>query len=115
MDAELPVELDVWDALPGDWLGMPVLVLGRLPEPLEVDDEEEEGEEDGDDEPDDGDPPDEGMPPEELLEDEEVAHPAVTSSRPTAATVAARCSWAVTTVVTRSMGQAPSGTPTSRL
>lgn len=116
MDAEVPDEVDVRGAPPGDWLGMPVLVLGRLPEPLEVDDEEEEGEEDGDEEPAEGDPPDEGMPLEELLEDEdETAHPEVASTRPTAATVAARCSRAVTTVVTRSMAIAPSGTPTSRL
>lgn len=117
MDAEVPDEVDVWGAPPGDWLGMPVLVLGRLPEPLEVDDEEEEGEEDGDgdEEPEEGDPPDEGMPLDELLEDDDTAHPEVTSAKPTAATLAARCSRAVTTVVTRSMAIAPSGTPTSRL
>ncbi len=93
---------------------MPVLVLGRLPDPLEVDDEEEDGEDEGDEEPEDGDPPEDGMPPDELLEEDDVAHPAVTSSRPTAATVAARCSCAATTVVTRSMAIAPSGTQMSR-
>lgn len=114
VDAEVPDELEVCGALPGDWLGMPVLVLGRLPEPLEVDDEEEDGEDEGDDEPDDGDPPEDGMPLDELLEEDDVAQPAVASSTPIAATVAARCSCAATTVVTRSMAIAPSGTPLSR-
>ena len=90
-----------------------MLVLGRLPEPLDVDDEEEDGEDEGDDEPEDGDPPEDGMPLDELLEDEDVAQPAVTSSRPTAAKLAARCSCDATTVVTRSIGPAPSGTPMS--
>ncbi len=106
VDADVPADPDVCDALPEgclDELEL-LLLLGRLPEPLEVDDEEEDGEEEGDDEPEDGDPPEDGMPLDELLdEEEEVAQPAVTSSRPTAAAVAARCSCAATTVVTRSM------------
>lgn len=115
MDAEVPDEVDVRGAPPGDWLGIPVLVLGRLPDPLDVDDDEEEGEEDGDEEPEDGDPPDEGIPLEELLDDDdETAHPEVARAKPTAATVTARCSRAVTTVVARSMSIAPSGTKKSR-
>lgn len=119
MDAEVPADPEEGDALPEGWLdelapGL-LLLVGRLPEPLDVDDEDEEGEEDGDDGLDELEPPDEGMPPEELLDEDDVAQPAVTTSRPTAAAVAARCSLAATTVVTRSMGPAPSGTSVSRL
>ncbi|MEQ1582027.1 MAG: hypothetical protein ABL964_15655 [Steroidobacteraceae bacterium] len=118
VDADVPAEPDDCEALPEDRLDelvLLLLLLGRLPEPLEVDDEEDEGEEEGDDEPDDGDPPEDGIPLDELLDEDEVAQPAVTSNNPTAAAAAARCSCAATTVVTLSMGPAPSGTPTSRL
>jgi hypothetical protein len=107
VDAEVPAEPEVCDALPEgcfDELELELLLLGRLPEPLEVDDEEDDGEEEGEEEPEDGEPPEDGMPLDELLEEDEVAQPAVTSSRPTAAAVAARCSCAATTVVTRSIG-----------
>lgn len=114
VDADVPAEPEVCEALPDGWLEELVLLLGRLPEPLELDEEEEDGEEEGDDDPEDGDPPEDGMPLDDLLEEEEVAQPAVTSSRPTAATVAARCNCAATTGVTRSIGPAPSGMPMSR-
>lgn len=96
------------DVEPGDWLDWPpvlalVLLLERLPDPL--DEEEEEGEEEG--EPDDGEPPD-GIPLDELLEDDDVAHPAVTSRMPAATSADARCS-RTATGVTLSMAIASSG------
>jgi hypothetical protein len=105
---ELPVDVEVCGAEPGVAEGIPA--LGRLPEPLDEleEDEDEEGDEEGiPDE--DEEPPADGMPPDEELLDEEVAQPAVTRRAPVAANTAALCSCAATSRETRFMTAIPSG------
>lgn len=105
---ELPVDVEVCGAEPGVAEG--ISALGRLPEPLEELEDDEDGDEEGiPDEEDE--PPAEGKPLEEelLLLEEEVAQPAVIRSAPMAPITAALRSCSATGRETGLMSAIPSG------